>query len=208
MKKLLLLSGILLFVSACRKDTVENFRKHPDANEYFPMTTGSYWIYDHTKIDSNGVETIMPMADDSVYVSGDTIINGKSYAVIVGLYWNPLASMCRRDSLGYLLDQWSIPRFSMTNFTDTLHEIHDTSTYGADDYFQMLHAGTMTVPSGTYEALDYHEYININNPSYPYDPHRYFATYYAKGVGVIRETYFYYSAWFYYSRRLVRYHIE
>lgn len=198
---------LLLCFYSCKKekDAVPNVPP-PAAStpDYFPITTGCYWIYERFHMDTNGVETIV--AIDSSYVSGDTLINGNTFAVFVGTYYDPNAIYCRRDSSGYIIDQHGIVYFSSTNFTDTLRTGNTPGYYTS--FYKMIPAGPVTVPAGIFSAYGYMGTVNITLPGYLWDNPRYTYCFYADGIGLVRETNFFLMNPNYDGRRLVRYNIQ
>lgn len=207
MKNALCFSFLLLVCfSSCKKekDEAPTPSSPSVATNYFPLTTGSYWIYERFQMDTNGVETVV--AIDSSYISGDTIINGDTFSVFVGTYIDPNGVYYRRDSSGYILDPFGIIHFSSTNFTDTLRTSSTPGYY--DSFYKMMPASTISTPAGALVATDYLGTINITYPAYPWDNPRYTHCYYSDGIGLIRETHFFLMNPNYDGRRLVRYNIQ
>lgn len=71
MKRLLLFTFIGLNLFACSSDNEENNTNNPDVVFPVPLQSGNYWTYD---VIGNGTNS-----RDSLYISGDTIIQAKSY---------------------------------------------------------------------------------------------------------------------------------
>lgn len=207
MKKLALLLLVLIAFSGCQKEKQRTMYKI-SSSDYYPMTVGSYWIYERTQIDTNGVETTTPDNNDSVYVSRDTLINGKTFAVFVGtIWWDPAQELYMRDSAGHVLSS-SGTILDLTNFSGILDFYHDSSGMSDATTYMEHPPGPITVPAGTFSTVDRVCRIDILIPSYPWGTPRYLHDYYALGVGRVREISCYSSAPWYQSRRLLRYHIE
>ena len=207
MKKLLLLFTLLLCISACKKDDkITNFYPPAVTHHYSPLTVGSYWIYEHFDLDTNGVETANSQTD-SVYVSRDTVIGGKTYAIVVGSYFNPYTEYFFRDSAGDILSEAGSVNLWANNFTDTLQ------TYNSPpDWYGhiMMHQPSSPVitPAGTFNCIDRRATTYITMSGYPWDSPRYSHCYYSEGVGMVYETFFYLMSPGYIGRLLLRYHIE
>lgn len=155
-------------------------------------------------MDTNGVETTI--AVDSSYISGDTIINGDTFSVFVGTFIDPNGVYCRRDSSGYIIDQYGIIHFSSTNFIDTLRTSSTPGYY--DAFYKMMPVSTILTPAGALVATDYIGIVNIAQPGYLWDNPRNTHCYYSDGIGLIRETFFFLSNPNYDGRKLVRYNIN
>jgi len=208
MKKLVLFNFVLLVgVSSCKKDKepVMHPAPHVASGNCFPTTTGSYWIYERFDLDTNGVETTVSI--DSSYVSGDTIIHGDTFTVFVGTVIDPSGIAIRRDSSGYVLDQFWIIHFSKTNFSDVLWS-GSVSGYHNYSYKMMWPPVMVSTPAGSIPAYDYMGTINIVVSGYPWESPRYIHNYFADGIGLIRETTFFLMGPNYIGRKLIRYHIE
>ncbi len=198
----------MFFLSACKKCPDPQPEPPPSPGSTrpynYPLTIGSYWIYERFNLDTNGVEAVVSV--DSSYISGDTVIGGNTYSVFVGDIIGPTGFYFRRDSLGYLVDPNGVIRGSNTNFTDTLWA---GSTPGyADFYYKMISGTSLFVPAGTFTAFDYLGTVNVLFSGYMWDNPRYLHSYYADSVGLIRETSFFILSPNYIGRKLVRYHIQ
>jgi hypothetical protein len=204
--------ALLILVSAvsCKKDNIDPnppADPAPETANGFPLTIGSYWIYENTTIDTNNVETVnVSNPSDSCYISGDSVIGGKTYLVFVGTIANENAVFFRRDSSGYMVDNYGKIYYSKTNFTDVLQS---GSVPGYVDYsYKMVGPLTsVSVPAGVFPSYDF-QGILVFTSAYPWDNPRYTHSYYAGGVGLVREINFFTSSPNYIARRLLRYHIQ
>lgn len=222
MKKLMFVCVILpmLFAVSCKKDDKDE-PKPQVKSDYLNLKVGNYWVYEHYKIDSLGNETHTSYVD-SVVITRDTMINNLLYYVFEGVemsgsQWKTLGYY--RDSAKCLVDRNGNVIFSEINFSDTINEIvsyitpPDTLFY---IYTLMEDPGkTITVPAGTFNALNakgyltmHYSYIAPGNEIYHVELNRYFGF----GVGEILSTWTfaneYYSSRAYYEKRLVRYHMS
>lgn len=209
-----------LFTS-CKKDKDEEPAPNPGNGNTntsltysFPMTTGSYWIYQLDKIDSAG-NILDAGAIDSVYISGDSVIGSNTYKKFChlagpGTTWYPVFFGAQyellRDSAGYQV----APDGSFTeynNFTDTL--LSSSTPGNVDSYYLMRSPDSMLVtPAGTFQTVDYHGTHYITQANYPYQSPRYSHKFLGNGIGVVSATTFYVSTPWYVQMRLIRYHIQ
>ncbi|MDQ3048848.1 MAG: hypothetical protein M3R27_14955 [Bacteroidota bacterium] len=210
MKKTFLAFFCVLFVfHSCKKkndpDDCPTPAVSPITSSGMPMSVGSYWVYESTTVDTNGVNSPMSGSNDSCYFSGDTIINGNLFFIYISNYgaWETY----RRDSLGYIVDQKGDIHYSATNFTDTLH----TESVPGFFYISYLMAdpgAPVNVPAGSFACKDFLGTAILYPSTYPWDNPRYLHNYYSPGIGLVKDVRFYYSNPSSEERRLLRYHIE
>lgn len=210
---------VSMLLTACKKDNDET-APEPDPEPetesvYMPLKHGSYWIYDHYRIDAAGNETYLDHLRDSLVIQRDSIIDGVSYAVLEGKTmlsdWQILHLL--RDSADCVVNANGIPLFASNNYTGILHEdvlihpqTHDT-IYRA--YYQMKDTPkTITVPAGSFEVINNTGTITIYKDGSP-EPgnQKESRQLYAEETGLVLDTYLYLNAPFINERRLVRYHI-
>ncbi len=209
MKNALLFSSLLLIgFYSCKKEKDESplpaTSTSSSSPNCFPLSIGSYWIYERFNGDTNGVETTIET--DSSYISGDTVIHGDTFAVFVGDVIDSNSVYFRRDSAGYLVDQIGIIRCSNTNFTDTLSSGNSPGYY--DYYYKMIPPAIISTPAGPLNAYDYRGTITVLLSGYMWDNPRYIHSYYSDNIGLVRETTFFLMSPNYIGRKLVRYHIQ
>lgn len=176
----------------------------------FPITDGSYWVYQEERTDSDGV-VIQTGAIDSVYVEGDTIIGANTYkkirTVVTGSSFfpnQPLAIL--RDSAGYLVDVHG-EYMEHDNFTDTLRFVNYSGLVHAW-YFMRHRDSVVTVPAGTFTTIDYEGHMYAQDPNYPWPVPRYTHHLLADGIGMIFYRTYFVSSPDYIQKRLVSYSIQ
>lgn len=210
----LVVAGFLavVLIASCKKD--QDAEPLPPAPNYTPLSVGSYWIYENYSISPDGNETSTNRID-SVVVTHDTLINGKTYAVIEGngfivpTPWRVLGVF--RDSSDCMVDQFGGVHFSSENFTDTLGwrtEIMPSGDTLFTAYWMMYKEPLpVTVPAGSFSALSYRATIYTFSPGSSLPNPRYQGDTYAAGVGKILESAVFIGGGGRLERRLLRYHI-
>lgn len=119
----------------------------------FPTEVGSYWVYDLYDVDVDGNETFSNQ-QDSVYVAGDTLINGDVYTVFRGTFYGLGESLrILRDSSGYIVNEQGNLVHSYTNFnvplnSETYSSLAIASEMGDEELT------SITVPAGTFDAWE------------------------------------------------------
>ncbi|HTF03833.1 MAG TPA: hypothetical protein VK826_07390 [Bacteroidia bacterium] len=205
--------AITLAFTSCKKEDEPEIPNNPPApaTAYsFPLTDGSYWIYQHEQTDSAGNITQVGTTD-SVYVDGDTTVGANTYKKIrtyrapgpgyLALW--PLQLL--RDSAGFIVDV-NGEFIEHTNHTDTLLHKDEPGFYNS--WYFMRHIDSLvTVPAGTFTTIDYegHVYASISTP---YPSPRYIHQFLADGIGTVMEVKYYFSQSGYIQRRLISYHIQ
>ncbi|TNE81652.1 MAG: hypothetical protein EP332_03230 [Bacteroidetes bacterium] len=213
MKNIILVFALALFLVQCKKDNSPVSDPAPESpSAYHPMKTGNYWIYQWYKVDMQG-NAIDQNFSDSVYIAGDTLINGEKYWVRRGKYFGSSYEYAThwRDSASYLVDEFGRIQFSNTNFTDTLF----SAILGNNQIYQwqmMVKDDKNTeVPAGSFATFNYQTTLqDLHKPlpcgGYTKKSDKQFA----KGVGIVRHTFSYMSdpACTVYEARLVRYKLN
>lgn len=199
------------FIFSCKKDNLEVTCDNQLTDSYFPLTVGSYWIYQWYSVDSSGMEEILENKIDSVMVTKDTLIGGYQYAVLEGRYsfgGNPNEKFInyRRDSLGFLVDPQNNIYFSTTNTNDTLRTQTDVAFFIS--YQMQNDLMPIEVPAGNFDCKNYQGSV-IPYITVPWTE-QFLNQYYAEGVGLVKENTFYFSSAHIsqLERRLVEYNIE
>lgn len=133
MKKVVLTTlSIITLIIGCKKavepqSTAECSNNTPLQRANYPISVGSYWIYDTYKvIDSSGVETLI-RSSDTTEVIGDTTINGKAYSVFRGVKY-PISSTSTlmnnwylRDSLQFIVNNYGDISNGTWSYSDSMN---------------------------------------------------------------------------------------
>lgn len=213
--------GIAL--SACKKDDVEDpiieseeecdiavvDPPLPPSNviNYFPMTVGSYWIYDWTTTDTLGVESSFN-ANDTVRVIGDTLINGNIYVIFEGDYIGDTQYQnYYRDSANIIVDHTGRRVLSDQATIDTLW-MDSFPGFSINYYLTDTSPASVNVPAGTYSLLlSNRRDIHAHDPNYPWGIPRSARSHYAIGIGNAEHFAFFVSSPELLRRRLTDYYI-
>jgi len=213
--KLLLGFFLMAGILSCEKNENKSDVPKPKKADYFPLGTGSYWVYNTYIIDSLGNETLKS-ENDTLSIIGDTTINGNTYSIFYGKRYGVSTSLEKRfyrDSLGYIVNEEGKIVFSSDNFTDTL-DIKYTPDMENPMYYQFKMMkkveDKITLPAGVFDSV-----LNSRLSVYYYNPlieHLRDNDYlYAPNVGKILWQYFYYGGFVnrksYIEERLVAYKI-
>lgn len=205
MKKMILLVFVAIVAMACQKNESDPPTPQTPETNYYPLTTGSYWVYQKYNVSGDSSESEVS-SRDSIIIIGDTLINQNTYKVfentiILSSGNNQVSLSFVRDSSGYMVDISGGIIFSSTNFVDTLNQGakymidgDTTSTFLYSYSYKMEDVEEqIAVPAGTFDVLNYQGTI-FSNENMPVDNPRYSNTYYADGVGKVMSTNFYFSA--------------
>ncbi len=207
--KLLTLSILLIFIFSCKRETVIPTCESGTSNSYFPMSVGSYWVYQWYKVDSSGTEELMEGKIDTISIIKDTLIGSSIYKKIKennSQIFSPMVIQYRRDSLGYLVDPNNNIYFSSSNFTDTLRIINNNNFKII--YKMEIPNTPIETPAGIFDCLNFQGEVT---PFIPVDwSTERINTYYSRGVGKVQESTFYFSSAneTQLQRRLIEYNIE
>lgn len=147
-----------LIFTACKKDEIllQEYELITPNNFHTPDKVGTYWIYQWYSIDSNGVETPYQNTD-SVFVHGDTNINGKTYIFLEGTQLGGgYFSQLQRDSSGYIVNVNGDVIYSYTNFTDTIRQGQSPPDWKWR--IKMKKENGLTLPAGKFDAIIAQEY--------------------------------------------------
>lgn len=185
MKTKLALFVFILFVaiSSCKKDE-DPIPPVVTPTQTFQLTNtiGSYWVYSITQIDSTGAETPSSLLD-SVYVIGDTSINGSTYVHYHGTYFGSPQDWMIRDSSNFIVNHYGDVLYNRAGFTDTV-QTADNGTYIT---YSMTAPGLtpITVPAVTADCYDrqVHYYMSNGTPFTVCDSSWINHTYYDSNTG-------------------------
>lgn len=175
--------------------------------DYFPMTIGSYWIYEVLSIDTLGIEGPVTHID-TVTIIGDTVINGNTFMVFDGSFMtNSNWRNFYRDSSGYIVTNYGGTALTNQPTTDTLASSYIQSI-GWQYKYMSPPPPAIATPVCTFTSL-LHTKTDLwtDDPNYPWGSPRSDHGYFAEGVGNVLQIFYYYSSPSYLHRRLTEYYI-
>jgi len=201
----------LLTAIACKKDEIND--DTPPDNTYIPkgymqMKVGSYWIYQHFKINPNGSDSAYSTTD-SVFISGTKTINNNTYYKFEIEGWTN-SVMYYRDSLGNKVDTNGRIYMSEVSFNDTI--LTHTNSMGGNPIFHLARImydsdSTIDVPAGVFNnCIVAKSYVKLYIPTSGSNPYADY-DYYAKNIGLVQSSYRWSSSGQMWERRLLRYYI-
>ena len=215
--KVFLISFFFLFILSiysCKKENLSEISYISDVDEsYYPLTVGSYWIYKWVKIDRiTGEIESFTNSLDTIKVLKDTLISNHVYSVIYDnnnlLFPNGSNDIYyRRESLGYILDQFNNIYFSRTNIQDILSESVILNLFKLTRKMEPYIINKET-EAGIFDCKNLKEraeiFVSFGCETIDFE------NLFSKGVGRITESYFFGSQICKETlqRQLVEYHIE
>ncbi|MGB0404194.1 MAG: hypothetical protein ACPGEG_08865 [Salibacteraceae bacterium] len=212
MFRILVFAFILVSISSCKKDKVlePNCESDLDSN-YFPLSVGSYWVYDSYKIDSLGNE-VKEKYQGRIEVVSEINIGGINYKSLYaeGIYLGKTNPLHVRDSSGYIVSDQGEVLMSYRHFNKVLESGIDSTSQGeiiVRKSSVMYENQIKSTALGTYGTLEnkmsfmlYEKYPGASS------------TFYANGVGIFIKQVHYTHPWIneksYLEYRLVDYRIR
>lgn len=205
---------VVMAIAACEKNEPEVIEPPVQEPDYFPLTIGSYWVYNTYEIDSLGNETLIS-ENDTIEIIDSTIINNKVYRTFYGKRYGTSSNKEEqyfRDSNEYIVRESGTITFSQYNFTDTLSQTYINPSDPIYYWFSMMkeEVEEVQVPAGTYDSVlncNLHfKYLKDSN-NLTVDTKKL----HAPNVGKVLKQYIYASKYefdrTYLEERLVAYHI-
>ena len=203
MPRTFLIFSFLVCLFSCSKDVPIPAKDDipqphiPNAEDYYPLTKGNYWVYEYYTINTNtGIETFS--YKDSIHNVGDTIINGEKYTHQKHTYQNGNGFL--RDSSGCMVTSSGKILFSCCNFSDSFYFSNSPNNW----YTKMIHTDTLIyTPVGSFHSISLGYIWN-----YPTGP-KYEYVFYGKGLGMSQYAHWYLPAQVVkIEGRLVKYHLN
>lgn len=178
----------------------------------FPVSIGSYWVYEAVDLDSN--YTVLSISStDSSYIANDTMIGGIQYFVKKNINLSGTTSFLSseltgiiRDSAGYIVNQLGqfIKHDDFTNILST----YTSTTPPYTLISRMAHEDSVVnCPAGSFNTINYLGKVTITDTAFTGNPIKYNNHIMADSVGLIYKTVSFYNAPNKVGIRLLRYHI-
>lgn len=216
MRTFLICCTLVTLLTACKKDAADVPAPAPAplnlgaVEQYSNLDSGNYWIYQKYKVDSTDA-ILETLAEDSIWVDGDTLLSGVTYAVVRRAVPGGVNSVPRfwRDSLSYLITSTHETLFCTNPLDQVIFSLYQGPVGVVLDYSVFSTPVSVTVPAGT---MDTHmmrcEITSIGG--YPQQPEwKRLRSYWAPTVGRVRY-YEFFGANNMYGHRydLVRYQVQ
>lgn len=207
-RPLLILVAFVMLIASCKK---ENDDSQPFSetiySSYLPLKIGNYWVYEWFNTDTNNITEPMNKFD-SIYISMDTLIHYNTFYKMEGTMLGSMSYVqFVRDSLHYLVNSAGTVLFSSEDFTNILY-VQDTV---ADLFYSTCKMEDkdveINVAAGNFFTYDYRQTIHHLDNNYHWGE-RANHNRYAKDVGRVLFTNFYYSSPNYMEARLIKYSVE
>lgn len=161
---------------------------------YFPLTKGSYWIYEENNYDSTTNFRGFRSLDSCLVLEKDSIVNGKRYAVMATYTTNPYGIHSLYYSLYHYegdyvhsLTNQDYKIFSYCKTGDILYTNTAETPLWSSEFKILSKDSNVNVPAGTFETRSTENkytrtMIDENDPD---DLYRVNSTYYGKNIGLV-----------------------
>lgn len=211
MKRLIfLVISLAIACVACKKDdTPASVPPKDSVLDYMPLKIGNYWIYETFGCDSGEVNCTSKSTDTSRIIK-DTLINDKKYFKLVGNYHLFVDPLYIRDSGDYLVDHNGKVLFTHTDSLQIFNE-HTITGLGDDTvfyYYDKLTSqnGQVSVEAGIFDCLDMRTSLfrALDDFQIEHQGHNY----YARNVGLVKQSVFWAIGLDVIKRELIGYHLE
>lgn len=205
----------LLLITACKKDASPNPAPGEPAPNYAVsdfslLETGNYWVYQRSNLDTAGNVSGMTGNYDSLFVSGTMDVNGITYAILskaVNGVVNPGMQELRRDSADHMVDGNGKILFRYGVFDELAWMYVDPFIFQYEWY--VTGATTpLVVPAGTFDAHTLSCELTQIGTLIPPATDRDLVSWWAAGVGKVRDDQYYYNSGTGIRRDLVRYYVQ
>jgi hypothetical protein len=185
----------LIFLGACQKeDNNQTNTAKETVNEYMPLAVGNYWVYQHSLCDSGEVNCEAVVTDTNKVIK-DTMIRGHLYYRIDGWFLQRKSTYFVRDSLDYLVDSSGTVIFTHTDtssiFNQEIIKTDDGDTLYRWHYRLASELIGVEVAAGAFDCLDMRGHFTRLKEEHKIDHNMH--KYYAKDVGVVKQTNFFAS---------------
>lgn len=206
-------AALMLLAVACKKEETPIVNQTPAPSTpqsvaYFPLDSGSYWVFEHVSIDTNGNETVVQT--DSVRIIGDSVIGGNTYKIFKNWGFNFFSGLYR-DSANCIVNEVGDIVFAANMAGQPISYRRDSDNVQglileSTDSMQTA-MRSINVTAGNFNTLERSTFTTFYIPVNGGNPRRMLSNF-AEGIGFVRQQYAYASQTSYVERRLLRYHIE
>ncbi|MEQ8475301.1 MAG: hypothetical protein RIB54_03610 [Fulvivirga sp.] len=174
----------VITLSSCSKEEVSPQQL---ASEFTNLEVGNYWVYEWYEIYPDGTESKYNVRD-SVYISTDTLIDGRSFIVRRGTFLKNKRTEILLDSANSL---YKFPSEVLLFTLDKTNETTITIKAGENPiatvkYILKSNSIVANVPAGEFECLNYEGIVESLDPDYQYGT-RINSDLYAKNFGLVMK---------------------
>jgi hypothetical protein len=203
-----LLGMSILFFPACDDDdTIDS--PSPDASTFMPLQVGAFWVYETYRVDPGEVINVIStdtLAVTNSYQDGEDIV----YEVTKtnGFIFDAILPDSYRLSEGILYGENAEIQLSVSS-TQSGEIIRTDSVpvnEGYIDFRFVEELTTVTSPAGSFECVNFQGTITAFDASEPING-KLIDNYYAKGVGLVRSTNYFWNNALEVGFRLVSYEL-
>lgn len=145
-------------MAACRTDEDDVAAPQPaptpplEVASFSNLAVGNYWVYQQYSVDSAD-NVIQTLSVDSFFVTGDSVVNGETYAIVHRNTLSPIGTELWRDSAGYVITA----DHEVVFCADPLDQLIYTEVRGPVgvqlDYTVYSTPESITVAAGTFSTL-------------------------------------------------------
>ena len=148
MKKAIAAVALIALVGCRKDDPPQNtITPEPTPGAYLINTPGTYCLYQWYSIDSTGTATQLTTTD-SMFIAGDTVLNGATYTHWEGTYYGVQTHRYFRDSSGSIIDQNGTILWSYATAYDTVNVSNVNPGMVTYSIIQSFNNPLFTMPAG------------------------------------------------------------
>jgi hypothetical protein len=204
---------LCLLAVACKKDETPIVNQAPTPSTpqsiaYFPLDSGSYWVFEHVSVDTNGNESFLQT--DSVRVMGDSVIGGNTYKIFKNFGFSFFSALYR-DSSNCIVNEKGEIVFAANLLGQSISFRRDSNASAGlilESIDSMQTAmRTVNVAAGSFNTFERSTFTTFYIPVGGGNPRRMLSNF-SEGIGFVRQQYAYSSQTSYIERRLLRYNIQ
>ena len=216
-KSALLALSVITLLASCRKeDDGNDVPNVPNASldvaSFSLLDSGNYWVYERRQVDSMDVDQGTPVRLDSLYVIGDTLLDGEIFTMIcLGVNGQPGngARYYWRDSADCIVDPYGSIQFITGRFDEVFYTYNVGGPAGVIiDYTIPSTMVPVTTPSGSYSTY----LVNGVATSYGFIPFvpewKYPRHYWAQDIGRVKWYEYFSSSPLGFRYELLRYNVQ
>jgi hypothetical protein len=179
-------------------------------NQYYPMSVGSYWVYEYNGYSAEGVLlSTDPVAYDTIKIISETTIGQESFFVFQSNYPTMDGLFYRRDSAGYIISETGsvllTPEAAGGELFNNRISYQASEDASVNSWSRFPDFDLVSVPAGDYTALqrtDFYEFHGL-----PYEGTVIDTSYYSK-IGVLQRGFIFIGSGQKMRGKLIGFHLE